>query len=170
MSRSKRPQKTTPPVMPPIKPEKPIRIHLIDWQSAILTILLVVVCLAGMMAMQAVGWLDSFPGQFLLIVLAFFTCALLFDIGLIFTACITVAEGAVNAGKDKAGKLILFHCESVDGIELRDRKSDELIPETSKHYRKVNLTFIMHSGRINQREMNYITQKQLEAIRAAIQP
>ncbi len=166
MSRSKRP--TQIPVS--TKKDKPVRIRLIDWRSAILTILLVLVCLSVILVMQIFGWFDHIAGQLLLIVIAFFTCALLFDIGLIFTACITVAEGAVNAGKDKAGTLMLFHCESVAKIELRDAKTDEPIDETAKTYRKVRLTFVMKGGRVNQREVNFITQKQLEAIRAAIQP
>lgn len=167
MSRAKRPTTSTLPT----KKEKPVRIRLIDWRSGFLTILLVAICLAAITAMQAFGWFDTVPGQLLLIVLAFFTCALLFDIGLIFTACITVADGAVNAGKDKSGTLLMFRCADVAGIELRDAKTDEpILKEIEKGYRKVRLTFIMHSRRVYQREVNFISYKQLNAVRAAIMP
>lgn len=170
MSRSKHPQKKkkTSVSPTPTKVGKPVRIRLTDWRSAILTILLVVVCLAAMMVMQTFGWFDTVPGSLLLIVLAFFTCALLLDIGLIFTAGITVTDGTVNAGKDKDGTVLLFHSENVTRIELRDGKTDEPIPETAKHYRKVRLTFVMSGGRVNQRETNFITRKQLDAVRAAV--
>lgn len=152
----------------PATVEKPRRIRLFDGRSAFLTVLLIVVCLTSLILMETWGWFDNILGTLLLLAIAFFTCALIFDVGLIFSACVTIADGAVNAGKDKEGKLILFHCSSVERMELRDAKTDAVIPEDKKCYRKVRLTFVMESGRINQRETNYITQHQLNALRREI--
>lgn len=169
MSRSKHTnKKKAPAAQPPVRPSKPVRVRLTDWRSGLLTILLVIACLSAIMVMQVLGWFDTVPGSLLLIVLGFFTCALLFDIGLIFSAGITVADGAVNAGKDKAGTVLVFHCDSVSAIELRDGKTDEPLAETAKSYRRVRLTFVMNGGRVNQRDVNFITQKQLDAVRKAV--
>ena len=147
--------------------ERPIRIHLIDWRSVGLTALLLIALFGAMIAMQLAGWLDSVIGSLLSLVLCLFICVLLFDIGLLMTACMTFADGMVNAGKNAAGELMIFHAENVERLEIRDRNGVAL-PEDGRIYRKVELIFHMRSGRENARPLNVLTQKQLARIREAL--
>ncbi len=40
---------------------------------------------------------------------------------MLLTSCITVADGQVNAGKNEAGELMVFHTGNILRVELRDR-------------------------------------------------
>ena len=70
----------------------------------------------------------------------------------------------VNAGKNDQGELMIFHTESVERVELRD-KAGQVIPEDRKKYRRVSVAFVMSSGRVNQRPPDTITQDKLNRLR-----
>ena len=152
----------------PVKAEKPRRIRFVDGRSACLTAALIVLCLGAIVLLEILGWFAGIVGGLLFIVLAFFTCTLFLDMGFLLSACITVADGAVNLGKGKDGKLIMFHTSSVTRMELRDAKTDAVITEDKKAYRKVKLTFVMASGRVNEKEISYITAQKLHTLRREI--
>lgn len=146
---------------------KPVRIFLIDWRSFWLTLGLVLVCIAGLIGMYMLGWDENMIGSVVTLLMALFICVLFLDLGLLLTACITVAEGMVNAGKDNEGHLMIFHADKVERIEVRDNIGN-VLPAGQKKYRRVNLTFVMESGRTNPRPMNVLTAKQLQKVREAI--
>ncbi len=149
------------------KTNKPIRIFLIDWQSFWLTLGLTLVLGGAMVGIYLLGWDDNIVGSIVALVMALVFCTLILDLGLLITACITVAEGMVNAGKDSEGQLMVFHTDKVERIEVRDRAGNTL-PEGKKKYRRVYLTFVMESGRTNPRPMNVLTEKQLKKVREVI--
>jgi len=145
---------------------KPIRISLIDWQSFWLTLGLVVILATAMIGAYLLGWDDGLLGGLAVLLVGVVFCTLLFDIGLLLTACITIDDGMVNAGKDSTGQQLVFHADKVERIEVRDRAGN-VLPDGEKKYRRVNLTFVMESGRTNPRPMNVLTQKQLQKIKKA---
>ena len=147
--------------------DKPVRIHLIDWQSFWLTLGLVFVLAAAMVGLHLLGWDDGLIGSIVSIAMALVFCTLVFDIALLLTACITIDQGMVNAGKDSQGNMLVFHADKVERIEVRD-KAGNVLPPDQKRYRRVDLTFVMESGRTNPRAMNTLTGKQLQKIKDAL--
>lgn len=143
------------------------RIPLIDWQSFWLTLALVVILAVAMVVTYLLGWDDHIIGGFVSLLLALFFCMLFVDLGFILSACVTVGEGAVNAGKDEGGQTMIFHAEKVTRIEIRDLACHPL-PEDKKVYRRVKLTFIMESGRAHERRVNRLTQKQIDRVREVV--
>ena len=147
--------------------DKPQRIRLIDWLSFWLTLGLVFVLAGAMVGMHLMGWDDGLFGGIASIAIALVSCTLIFDLALLLSAGITVADGMVNAGKDSQGNLMVFHADKVVEIQLRD-KIGNILPQDQKKYRRVQLTFVMESGRTNQREVGVLTRKQLQKIKNAI--
>ena len=143
------------------------RIPLIDWQSFWLTLGLVLVLGAAMLGLYLMDWDDGMIGSIISLVLALIFCTLVIDLGLLLTACITLGDGVINAGKDEQGSLMVFHADKVERIEVRDLACHPL-PEDKKTYRRVKLTFIMESGRAHERKVNRLTAKQLTRIREAV--
>lgn len=146
---------------------KPIRIHLVDWQSFWLTLGLIIILAAAMVGLHLLGWDDGLLGGIVSIAMALVFCTLIFDIGLLLTAGVTVADGMVNAGKDSEGNLMVFHADKVVRVEVRDRAGN-VLPEEQKKYRRAHLTFVMESGRTNPKPVNVLTQKQLKKIKNAL--
>ena len=143
------------------------RIPIVDWLSFWLTLGLVFV-LGGVMALiYFMNWDENLIVSIVALLMALFFCMLVVDLGLLISACVTVGEGAVNAGKDESGQMMLFHADKVVRIEVRDLACHPL-PEDKKVYRRVKLTFIMESGRAHERKVNRLTQKQLDRIREAV--
>ena len=143
------------------------RIPLIDWQSFWLTLGLTIILGVAMVGLYLLGWDDGMIGSIISLVMALIFCTLVIDLGLLLTACITLGEGVVNAGKDEQGSLLVFHADKVERIEVRDLACHPL-PEDKKTYRRVKLTFIMESGRAHERKVNRLTQKQLDRVREAV--
>lgn len=143
------------------------RISIVDWLSFWLTLGLVFV-LGGVMALiYFMNWDENLIVSIVALLMALFFCMLVVDLGLLISACVTVGEGAVNAGKDESGQMMLFHADKVVRIEVRDLACHPL-PEDKKVYRRVKLTFIMESGRAHERKVNRLTQKQLDRVREAV--
>ena len=146
---------------------KPIRIYLRDWQSLWLTLGIVLALTAAMIGIYMLGWDEGIVGSVATLLIMLFWCVFIFDLGLLLTACITIDDGMVNAGKDKDGNLMVFHADKVLRIEVRDGAGN-VLPDDRKKYRRVQLTFVMESGRVNPRPMNVLTQRQLQKIRTAL--
>ena len=144
------------------------RIPVIDWLSFGLTLGLVAVLMGAMVAIYYLGWDDNIIGNVASIIMALFFCMLFVDLGFLLSACITVGEGAVNAGKDEQGNLMVFHADKVTRIEVRDLAC-HVLPEDRKVYKRVKLTFVMESGRVHERKLNRLTSQQLARIREAVE-
>ncbi|MBE6585877.1 MAG: hypothetical protein E7645_05030 [Ruminococcaceae bacterium] len=149
------------------KTKKLTRIPLIDWQSFWLTLGLVFILAAAMVGLYMMDWDDGMFGSIISLFLGLIFCTLVLDLGFILSACITLGEGIVNAGKDEQGNLMVFHADKVERIEIRDLACHPL-PEGKKTYRRVKLTFIMESGRAHERKVNRLTQKQIDRVREAV--
>ena len=141
-----------------------VRVRLISWLYVTLTALIILAGVAVMIVFEKLGWFEGFLGAVLSVLIAGFTVMCIFDEALLLTACITVADGQVNAGKNEKGDLMIFHTENIVRIELRDKRN-EVVPETKKRYNAA-ITFIMASGRINQRPVGFVSQKKLDQLRA----
>ncbi|MBE6558873.1 MAG: hypothetical protein E7661_07710 [Ruminococcaceae bacterium] len=143
------------------------RIPVIDWLSFWLTLGLVVILMGAMVAIYYLGWDGHIIGNVVTIIMALFFCMLFVDLGFLLSACVTVGEGAVNMGKDEQGNLMVFHADKVERIEVRDLAC-HILPEDRKVYKRVKLTFVMESGRVHERKLNRLTEKQLARIREAV--
>ena len=143
------------------------RVRLVDGFSVLWTSLILAASGGGMLAMQLLGWFDTVIGSVLSVLIAAFFCAMVFDLGLLLTSCVTIADGMINAGKDAQGNQLIFHTANIEEIYLTD-KNGQPIPENQKRYRGASLTFVMASGRINRRAPRNYTQKQLDSIRQAV--
>ncbi len=144
------------------------RISLVDWQAFWLTLGLTLILGAAMVGLYLMNWDDGMIGSIVSLVIALVFCTLVIDLGLILTACITVGEGAINAGKDEQGSLMVFHADKVARIEVRDMACHPLT-EDKKVYRRVKLTFIMESGRAHERKVGRLTAKQLARVREVVE-
>lgn len=149
-------------------PKSVIRVRLVDGLYVFYTALILVASLAAIVVMQLIGWFDGIPGAVLSVIMGGVFVLCVFDLALLLTACVTIADGQVNAGKDEKGQLMIFHAQSVLAVELRDREGNT-VPEDRKRYRKVAVTFVMASGRINQRPFGHVRQRQLNKLRRALE-
>lgn len=148
-------------------PKSVVRVRLVDGTYVFFTALILLVALAGMVVMQRLGWFETIPGAVLSVVAGGVVALCGFDLAMLLTSCITVADGQVNAGKNEAGELMVFHTGNILRVELRDRAGDP-VEENRRRYSRVAVTFVMASGRINQRPFGHIRQRQLENIRRAV--
>ena len=149
------------------KQKSVIRIPLVDWMSFYLTLGISAILIGVMILTHIMGWDTGVVGNVISLILTLILCTLLIDLAFILTACITIGEGAVNAGKDEQGQQMIFHADKVIRIEVRDLACHPL-PENKKVYHRVKLTFIMESGRAHERKLNRLTQTQIERVREAI--
>ena len=144
-----------------------VRVRLIDGWSVLWTFLLIIGLGGGILAMQLAGWLDNVVMGIVSVLLMAVLCTLVYDLGLLLTACVTISDGMINAGKDEQGTQLVFHTANIDEIYLCD-KNGERVTEDRKRYTGVYLTFRMSSGRINRRVSRNYTQKQIDRIRAVV--
>ena len=143
-----------------------VRIHLVDSLNTFLMLLVTVALIAIMLILQHFGLFDNPVGSILSVALGMLFCVSVFDIARLVTGCITIADGAVNAGKNSDGEQMLFHLASLVRIELH-RDDGTVVEESKRAYTNVNIAFVMESGRVNLRHMGRVTQKQLDKIRSA---
>ena len=114
------------------------------------------------------GWWENVFVSIVTILVGAFGCMCLYDLALLFTACVTFGEGMVNAGKDENGHQMIFHASSVTRLEMRD-KNDNLLPEDAPVYKNAQLVFIMESGRVNRRKVSRLTAGQYARVKAALE-
>ena len=143
-----------------------VRIHLVDSLNTFLMFLVTVALLAIMLVLQHIGLFDNPVGSVISVALGMLFCVSVFDIAKLVTGCITIADGAVNAGKNSDGEQMLFHLSGLVRIELR-RDDGTVVAENKRAYTRVNIAFVMESGRVNLRRMGRVTQKQLDKVRLA---
>ena len=148
-----------------IKPNV-IRIRLTDMLNAFLMLLIAILLVAFLLIMEWQGWSKGIVGSILSTVIAVIAALCVFDIAILLTACMTVSDGAINAGKNKHGEVMMFHIEEIECITLTDKKGQQ-ISESKRAYRNVDLNFVMQSGRVNTRHFERITSKQLAKIKQA---
>ncbi len=152
----------------PTSIDKPRRIHLRNWLYIFLTTLVVIGVFAVMIVLHLLfDFWDSLVGNIVFVALAAFGCACIYDIGLLFSACIAFGEGMVSAGKNDEGTHMVFHAASVVRMELRDT-TDHVLPEDQAVYKNIVIAFVMESGRVNRKKVTRLTSKQLAAIKDAL--
>lgn len=144
-----------------------VRVRLVDGLYVFYTTSILLVAVACMVFMQYKGWLDGIMGGILAIGVGGVAVTMLIDLALLLTACVKVADGVVMAGKNDRGEVMVFHTENILRVELRD-KSGNTVEENRRRYAKVAVTFVMASGRLNQRPLGHIRQRQLDSIRHAV--
>lgn len=153
-------------VYDPATAERPRRVFVRNGLYIFLTALCVMGSFAALVAFWASGWMKNIIGDILSLAVGVFGVMCIYDLGLLLTACLTFGSGMINAGKDEEGNLMLFHASSVVRLELRD-KAGHVLPEGKTLYKNAYVTFVMESGRINQRYFARLTAKQYGQIRMA---
>ena len=148
-----------------IKP-KIIRIRLADTLNAFLMMLVALGLVALLLIMEWQGWSKGIVGSILSTIVAVVAALCVFDVAILLTACMTILDGAINAGKNKYGEVMMFHIEEIESITLTD-KNGQPCNETKRAYRNADLNFVMQSGRVNTRHFERITSKQLAKIKQA---
>ena len=153
---------------PPTTAAKPRRISLRDPLYITLTILIFLALVAVLVTLELLGWFDNVVGSVLSVVMTLLACVCVFDLGMLFSACMTFGEGMVNAGKNDEGVQMVFHASEVKRLEVRD-KENNVLPDGLPVYNKCEVVFVMESGRQNRRAMRRLTAEKLAAIREALQ-
>ena len=143
-----------------------VRIRLADTLNAFLMLLISIALVAFLLVMEWQGWSKGIVGSILSTAIAIIAALCVFDVAVLLTACMTITDGAINAGKNKYGEVMMFHIEEIDSITLTD-KNGQRLDENKRAYRNVDLNFVMQSGRVNTRHFERITSKQLAKIKQA---
>ena len=161
-------EKNQPALTNPASAEHPRRVYLRNWVYIWATLGVVIACIAVITLVGVLGWWENVFASIVTILVGAFGCMCLYDLALLFTACITFGEGMVNAGKDENGHQMIFHAASVVRLEMRD-KNDNLLPEDAPLYKNAQLVFIMESGRVNRRKVSRLTAGQYARVKAALE-
>ena len=156
------------PLRNPASADKPRRVYLRNWVYIWGTLAIVIACLAVVTLVGVLGWWENVFASIVTILVGAFGCMCLYDLALLFTACVTFGEGMVNAGKDENGHQMIFHAASVVRPEMRD-KNDRVLPEDAPVYKNAQLVFIMESGRVNRRAVSRLTAGQYARVKAALE-
>ena len=143
------------------------RISLRDPLYILLTILIFLGLVAVLVTFELLGWFDNVVGSVLSVVMTLLACVCVFDLGLLFSACMTFGEGMVNAGKNDEGVQMVFHASEVNRLEVRDKENNTL-PDGLPVYNRCEIVFVMESGRQNRRAMRRLTAEKLAVIREAL--
>ena len=160
--------KNQPVLKNPASADKPLRVYLRNWVYIWATLGVVAAVTALIIAFELLGLWDNVIGSVLVVLVGAFGCMCIYDLALLLTACITFGEGMVNAGKDEAGRQMIFHAASVTRLEIRDGE-DHALPDDAPVYKNAQLVFIMESGRINRRKVSRLTAKQYVQVKAALE-
>ena len=129
---------------------------------------ILIAVIAILIAFEVMGWWDNVIGAVLSVLVGAFGIMCAYDLALLLSACMSFGEGMVNAGKDERGQPIHFHAAAVVRLEMRDQ-ADKPLPDDAPVYKNAEICFVMESGRINRRKVSRLSQKQLAAIRAALE-
>ena len=156
------------PLKNPASAEHPRRVFLRNWLYIWATLGVVIACIAVITMVGVLGWWENVFASIVTILVGAFGCMCLYDLALLFTACITFGEGMVNAGKDENNQQMVFHASSVTRLEMRD-KADKPLPEDAPVYKNAQIVFVMESGRVNRRAVSRLTAKQYARVKAALE-
>lgn len=152
----------------PASAEHPRRVYLRNWTYIWGTLGVVVACIAVITLVGVLGWWENVFASIVTILVGAFGCMCIYDLALLFTACITFGEGMVNAGKDENSRQMIFHATSVTRLEMRDR-ADKVLPDDAPLYKDAQIVFIMESGRVNRRAVSRLTAGQYARVKAALE-
>ncbi len=152
----------------PATADKPRRVFLRNAVYIWATLGVVLACIGIIALIGVLGWWENVFVSIVTILIGAFGCMCVYDLALLFTACITFGEGMVNAGKNEQGHLMVFHASSVTRLEMRD-KDDKVLPDGLAVYKNAELVFIMESGRVNRRKVSRLTAKQYDKVKAALE-
>ena len=161
-------EKNQPVLKNPASAEHPRRVFLRNWVYIWATLGVVIACIAVVTLVGVLGWWENVFVSIVTILVGAFGCMCLYDLALLFTACITFGAGMVNAGKDENGHQMIFHAASVVRPEMRD-KADRALPDDAPLYKNAQLVFVMESGRVNRRAVSRLTAKQYARVKAALE-
>lgn len=161
-------EKNQPVLKNPASAEHPRRVFLRNWVYIWATLGVVIACIAVITLVGVLGWWENVFVSIVTILVGAFGCMCLYDLALLFTACITFGEGMVNAGKDENGHQMIFHAASVTRLEMRD-KTDRVLPDDAPVYKNAQLVFVMESGRVNRRKVSRLTAGQYARVKAALE-
>lgn len=161
-------EKNQPVLKNPASAEHPRRVFLRNWVYIWATLGVVIACIAVITLVGVLGWWENVFASIVTILVGAFGCMCLYDLALLFTACITFGEGMVNAGKDENGHQMIFHAASVTRLEMRD-KTDRVLPDDAPVYKNAQLVFVMESGRVNRRKVSRLTAGQYASVKAALE-
>ena len=161
-------EKNQPVLKNPASAEHPRRVFLRNWVYIWATLGVVIACIAVITLVGVLGWWENVFASIVTILVGAFGCMCLYDLALLFTACITFGEGMVNAGKDENGHQMIFHAASVVRLEMRD-KNDRVLPDDAPLYKDAQIVFIMESGRVNRRKVSRLTAGQYARVKAALE-
>ena len=161
-------EKNQPVLKNPASAEHPRRVFLRNWVYIWGTLGAVIAVAAVIIGLELLGWWDNAIGGVLVVLVGAFGCMCLYDLALLFTACVTFGAGMVNAGKDENGHQMIFHASSVTRLEMRD-KADRVLPDDAPVYKNAQLVFIMESGRVNRRAVSRLTAGQYARVKAALE-
>ena len=156
------------PLKNPASAEHPRRVFLRNWLYIWATLGVVIACIAVITMVGVLGWWENVFASIVPILVGAFGCMCLYDLALLFTACITFGEGMVNAGKDENNQQMIFHASSVTRLEMRD-KADKSLPEDASVYKNAQIVFVMESGRVNRRAVSRLTAGQYARVKAALE-
>ena len=161
-------EKNQPALKNPAAADKPRRVFLRNWIYIWATLGVVAACAGVAVLVGVLGWWENVFVSIVTILVGAFGCMCIYDLALLFTACVTFGEGMVNAGKDEQGHLMVFHAASVKRLEVRD-KTDAPLPDDLPAYKNAQLVFVMESGRVNRRGVSRLTAKQYARVREALE-
>lgn len=161
-------EKNQPALKSPASAEHPRRVYLRNWVYIWATLGVVIACIAVITLVGVLGWWENVFVSIVTILVGAFGCMCLYDLALLFTACITFGAGMVNAGKDENGHQMIFHASSVTRLEMRD-KADRVLPDDASLYKDAQIVFIMESGRVNRRAVSRLTAGQYARVKAALE-
>ena len=156
------------PLRNPASADKPRRVYLRNWVYIWGTLAIVIACLAVVTLVGVLGWWENVFASIVTILVGAFGCMCLYDLALLFTACVTFGEGMVNMGKNAQGQQMIFHASSVLRAEMRDSE-DKPLPEDAPLYIHAELVFVMESGRVNRRKVSRLTARQYARVKAALE-
>ena len=131
------------------------------------TIGVIAAVIALLIGFELLGLWDNVIGSILSVLVGAFGCMCIYDLALLFTACISFGEGMVNAGKNPQGQPMIFHAASVSRLEMRDAE-DKPLPEDAPLYKHAPLVCVLESGRVTRRSVSRLTQKQYGKIKEAL--
>ena len=150
------------------KQNKSVRIGMVNRRYLCWTSLILIAEIGVMCAAYAMQLLDNFVGYIILPFWGFFTVYTAYEAAVLALEAIKLtSDGIVIAGKDRHGTDIHFTQDQLLNVYPCDPKGDRLT-EDQRVYRAIGLAFALKDGKTYVRQTSYLTQKKLNALRAAL--
>ena len=151
-----------------MKQNKKQRIPLVNYKYLFWTLLILVGELALLCGAYAINLLDNIFGYIVMPFFGLFAVYTAYEAAVLALEAISVsADGVVVAGKDENGNVIHFEQKDLMCVYPCDKKGNR-IPEDQTKYKDICLAFALKNGNKRIRQTSYITQKQIDKVRAAL--